>query len=114
MYGIEFQSFSFLVLKLPKLKREKFNTMKLIADKVREFLHRLETGKRSILFPVIIFLVICTLSFCQVKNQVREQTSEAASNELAGEKSESEMSAVRFTALPFVLAFKHIVADREE
>jgi hypothetical protein len=28
--------------------------------------------------------------------------------------SEKEMSAIKFTALPFILAFKHFILDREE
>jgi hypothetical protein len=93
--------------------REYF-TMIFITEKITGFLNRLKTGKPSIMFPVMIFLVICTLSLCQLKNEVREQASEEAISGLVGEKSESEMSAVRFTALPFVLAFKHIVSEREE
>ena len=93
--------------------REYF-TMIFITEKVNGFLNRLKTGKSSIIFPVLIFLVICTLSFCQLKNEVRERAAEEVTSGLVGEKSESEMSAIRFTALPFVLAFKHIVSEREE
>ncbi|MBR9999335.1 MAG: hypothetical protein KFF73_10205 [Cyclobacteriaceae bacterium] len=71
-------------------------------------------GTRKFFLYVVVFLIICTYSLCQKRILMKEVTKQTVTTEMVDKSSENEMSAIRFTTWPFILAFKHFVVDREE
>lgn len=77
-----------------------------------------ERGSYIMNLKILVFTAVFTLLviFSLWKNStndlgIRQQIPPVEKND---QRSENEMSAVKFTALPFILAFKHFIVENEK
>lgn len=72
------------------------------------------SGIRKTFLSGMILIMIGIFSYCQKKNINSELPADEPVQETTVENHDDNMSAIRLTTLPFILAFRHLVADREE
>jgi hypothetical protein len=60
------------------------------------------------------FLILFTFTLSLQGNLVRKNLDRTAPVKVVDKESEEDMSTIKFTVLPFVLAFKHFIMDRDE
>jgi len=71
-------------------------------------------GVRKIILYALTFLILSAFSLGQMGHPAETAIRLPAPIKIADKPDEKDMSAIKFTALPFILAFKHFVLDREE
>lgn len=69
--------------------------------------------KEILLYAVSVAMIV-TFSICQKRNHADHPVTKSVQVEVVGQSGKNEMSAIKFTALPFILAFKHFIVEREE
>ncbi len=69
---------------------------------------------RKVLLSAMALVLILCLSFWYNGIQKDPLTGQVVQEERINKTDDQEMSAVKFTTLPFILAFKHFIVDREE
>jgi hypothetical protein len=73
-----------------------------------------KAGIFKLILIVAIVVISGTFSFYQINQWKEVPAPVVETTGIVDKNSEGEMSAIRFTTLPFVLAFKHLVADRND
>jgi hypothetical protein len=69
--------------------------------------------QKILLFGVTV-MMIAIFSFYQKKIHSGPAIPPTTQVEMIEKSSKNEMSAIKFTAMPFILAFKHFIVEREE